>query len=414
MFSSEVIRRLWQPETESDRQLIRQELADILESPPFSSSKRYPTLLRYVVEETLLGRADRIKERSLGIEVFHRAPDYDTNNDTVVRYTAGEIRKRLALYYHEGHGRSPVQIVMPIGSYVPEFYRTVETPSAGELESGTTDLPANPDAPLPAPRVTSLAVFGGPSRVHLFSTVALVFAAALVVLVLAVRFNNFDRQTPLDDFWGPVLGDRGSTALISSGGVVFDPNPYTGTATADKNSQYPFVSMQMAAAIARLSGLVERRGHGYEVEPAATATITEMRERPLILVGAYNNPWTLKLVASLPFSFPPEPDEAIVDREHKGVRWVRDRSVAYSNADDYALFGRYRENATDGTVVFVAGLGKNGTEAAAQFITSPRYMRLLEERIGRDLYSKNIEVVLKINVVDGKTGVPSIQAVHVW
>jgi hypothetical protein len=51
---------------------------------------------------------------------------------------------------------------------------------------------------------------------------------------------------------------------------------------------------------------------------------------------------------------------------------------------------------------------------AAQFVTSSRPMDLLEERVGRDFATKNIEVVLKLTVVDGKTGAPSIQAIHVW
>ena len=76
-------------------------LEEVLASPHFCNSKRYPALLRYVVEQTLLGHGDEIKERTVGIDVFGRAPDYDTNLDTIVRYTVGEVRRRLALHYHE-------------------------------------------------------------------------------------------------------------------------------------------------------------------------------------------------------------------------------------------------------------------------------------------------------------------------
>jgi hypothetical protein len=65
-------------------------------------------------------------------------------------------------------------------------------------------------------------------------------------------------------------------------------------------------------------------------------------------------------------------------------------------------------------VVVLAGLGRNGTEVASQFATSPQYMRLLQEKVGSKLRDANVEVILKINVIDGKTGAPSIQAVHVW
>ncbi len=414
MMSTVDARTIWSPETESDRNLVRQELANILESPHFSNSKRYPALLSYVVEKTLIGQSDHIKERNLGVEVFHRPLDYDTNNDTVVRYTAGEIRKRLALYYHEKGGEASVQIVIPIGSYVPEFYRAVEGPTTSEPQSVTVSPITGPASTLPAPIAVDLSLSGRRSRVRMFVAFALFCLVVASALVFTISSQQSHRQTALDQFWGPVLGDRKTSALISTGGVVFDLNPFSRTATADKNSLYPFVSMQMAAAIARLGSVVERYGVEYQVQPAAPTTLTEMRERPLLLVGAYNNPWTLRFLTPLRFSFSPEPDEAIVDREHKDVRWARDRSILYGNADDYALFGRFRDTTTDSIVVFVAGIGRNGTEAAAQFVTSPRYMGLLEERIGRDLSNKNIEVVLKINVVEGKTGAPSIQAVHVW
>jgi len=51
------------------------------------------------VEQTLAGNEDNLKERTLGVEVFHRTPDYDTNLDPVVRLCAGEVRKRIAQYY---------------------------------------------------------------------------------------------------------------------------------------------------------------------------------------------------------------------------------------------------------------------------------------------------------------------------
>ena len=53
-------------------------------------------------------------------------------------------------------------------------------------------------------------------------------------------------------------------------------------------------------------------------------------------------------------------------------------------------------------------------QAAAQFATSPRYMQQLRDRIGSDFGNQNVEAVLKVNVIDGKTGAPSIVAVHVW
>jgi hypothetical protein len=88
--------------------------------------------------------------------------------------------------------------------------------------------------------------------------------------------------------------------------------------------------------------------------------------------------------------------------------------LPYSNADDYALVARFRDPTTDSWVVVLAGIGRNGTEAAAQFATSQHYLQLLRDRAGTDFSNKNVEAVLKVSVIDGKTGAPSILAVHVW
>jgi hypothetical protein len=77
---------------------IREQLNRILADSLFRNSRRYPKLLRYVVDTTLAGREDSLKERTLGVEVFGKAPDYDTNEDHIVRSTAAEVRKRLIQY----------------------------------------------------------------------------------------------------------------------------------------------------------------------------------------------------------------------------------------------------------------------------------------------------------------------------
>ena len=107
--------------TAFDDSAIRQQLVRVLESGHFRTSKRCQALLRYVVEAYLENRADRVKERTIGIEVFQRHPDYDTNQDSVVRTTAAEIRKKLAQYYLEPAHQHELRLLLPQGSYLPEF-----------------------------------------------------------------------------------------------------------------------------------------------------------------------------------------------------------------------------------------------------------------------------------------------------
>src|ERR1700759_1085763 len=84
---------------ESTAEMIRAQVDLLVAAEVFRFSKRSVTFLTYVVEQTLSGSADQIKERTIGVEVFGRKPSYDTNVDHVVRTAGIELRKRLAIYY---------------------------------------------------------------------------------------------------------------------------------------------------------------------------------------------------------------------------------------------------------------------------------------------------------------------------
>src|ERR1700733_12879878 len=111
-----------EPRNQKQKDSIIAQLERLLTHPVFKSSKRCPIFFRHVVERTLQGETEHpVKERSIGVEVFGREASYDTNHDPIVRTTAGEVRKRIAQYYHEpGHERE-IRIELPAGSYVPEF-----------------------------------------------------------------------------------------------------------------------------------------------------------------------------------------------------------------------------------------------------------------------------------------------------
>src|ERR1700727_3120397 len=87
--------------TGKQRDEVQQQLERLLSNSHFSHSKRFPSFLRFIVQEELEGRGDQLKERTLGIEVFGRDASYDTTSDPIVRVTAVEIRKRIAQYYQD-------------------------------------------------------------------------------------------------------------------------------------------------------------------------------------------------------------------------------------------------------------------------------------------------------------------------
>src|SRR5689334_7060622 len=101
---------------------IRKQLDRVLSSPGFMRNERLSRFLRFVVQETLDGKAAEIKESLVGIEVFRRAPGYDTKSDSVVRTEAAKMRARLAEYYAAEGSSDPIVIELPQGGYTPVFH----------------------------------------------------------------------------------------------------------------------------------------------------------------------------------------------------------------------------------------------------------------------------------------------------
>ncbi len=112
--------------SESDQQAIREQLHRIVSSGPFLQSRRRQRFLEYLVNETLAGRAERLKGYNVALEVFDRSQSFDPTVDPLVRIEAARLRERLREYY-DADGRSdPIRIELPKGSYTPhiEFRQT--------------------------------------------------------------------------------------------------------------------------------------------------------------------------------------------------------------------------------------------------------------------------------------------------
>jgi TolB-like protein/Tfp pilus assembly protein PilF len=112
-----------EPEVLTPEQIesVRDHLKLVAQSHAFASSKRAQDFLQLIVGHALEGEVESLRERMIGAEMFGRPIDYDTGSDSVVRVKATEVRKKLAQFYLEIDGHSPVRIELPTGSYVPRF-----------------------------------------------------------------------------------------------------------------------------------------------------------------------------------------------------------------------------------------------------------------------------------------------------
>jgi adenylate cyclase len=142
--------------TELEGTPIREALAHLLSDLDFHASDRNRRFLRFVVEETLAGRSNRIKSYTIAVDVFGRGEDFDAAADPIVRIEASRLRAALAAYY-DGPGRdASIRIHLPKGGYVPSFERSSIAP-------GVVDPPEPPPGrqvpqPRPTPRGPAIAV----------------------------------------------------------------------------------------------------------------------------------------------------------------------------------------------------------------------------------------------------------------
>jgi TolB-like protein/Flp pilus assembly protein TadD len=109
------------PESFPDEHAVRQELAKILASPQFAGSEQRKRLLSLVVDRTLQGRTDELKEYTLGVEALGRDSSFDQRLDSIVRVQATHVRRKLREYYHGPGKDDTVMVSLPAGTYVPTF-----------------------------------------------------------------------------------------------------------------------------------------------------------------------------------------------------------------------------------------------------------------------------------------------------
>ena len=179
---------------------VRAQLERLVASPDFDVPARARRFLSYVVEETLAGRADRIKAYSIGMEVFGRDKNFDAQNDPAVRIEAGRIRRALTHYYQAAGLFDPVIIDIPKGAYVPHFaWRT------GKV----TDRPAITDPPPEAPAAS---LPPAPKKRIIWLGAGLAVLAVALLLVMAFLIPS--RDTPVPTAETPTAVPPGGPTLV--------------------------------------------------------------------------------------------------------------------------------------------------------------------------------------------------------
>ncbi len=414
--------------------MIRAQLDLVVRDEVFRTSKRSVAFLKYVVEQTLNGSADLIKERTIGVEVFDRHPSYDTNVDHIVRTAATELRKRLATYYVDEKHRGELRMGLVPGSYVPRFalpgqgrHALIDPESEAEaiengIETHSAHIQFGP-VPLAGSKTTAKVATNRWRRYWALSFVA---AASLVVVL---GYSWVHRSNPEDLFWKPVL-DTPGPVLVAVGDHPNGPptlptadgtsNTVTPVPSSDSSQTVPFAD---TVTIARVVGALEARNKQVVIRRGSASSFSDLREGAVVLIGAFNNEWSLRLTRQLRYSLAMDPDQHLIyirDAKNPSSRlwsWGTNQPrepVTGANSpklQDFALISRIRDSETGHVVVVVGGLYTYGTEAAGEFLTNPDLLQAIAAQARPGGGSQNLQIILGTTVTDGTPGPPRVLVV---
>src|SRR5579864_4035282 len=386
--------------------LVREQLRRLLAHPLFTNSKRYPVLLAYTVEQALDGNASELKERTIGIEAFGREPNYDVNLDPVVRITAAEVRKRLIQYYYNSDHAGELVIELPVGSYVPTFRGPSTPPAVLAAESVSSQKIGDGAGPGDVERRP----FSPGVRHWVFMSIALFCAALIGFGIGHVKLPN--QVSSLERFWAPITGT--SSRITYCLGEPRD-SPDNDRLLAPGTRLYGGLDVSDVITLARSIGPLVPRHEAFRIVAASSTEFTQLREGPFVLIGAYDNIWTMRVTQDLPFGF---------EYDDKGVRRIVDRKSAPNRswslrwevphtklAEDYAIIARIHDRVTGQPVMVLAGILGAGTEAAGEVVSNPEYLDAMLEKAPKNWDQINLAAVIETTVINAQPDAPTVIAV---
>ena len=390
---------------------IPEHLAEILASPAFRGSRRSQQFLQYVVDETLAGRGDSLKERVIGEQVFGRSADYDTGQDSIVRVKANEIRKRLAQFY----GLNPYQAIrfeMNSGSYAVRIHRAPPL----ELE---------PPVATPERRASSLKwVVAGLVLVALTATAAW-------------RYTRPDAPAPFNAFWQPffsgpqpllicmptpetfrIYGAERNVLLQSFRPrpleVAPAPMPHLPKGVQIVPEPGMFVGLGDAHAMARITAMASAHGKRTDIRAATLTGFADLSAGPSVIIGAISNEWHEDLTNGQRFVVTKRDGHNVVwDRTTETAPCTKPNAWEPKSATDCGVVTRLRQSKTGRPLLIAGGLDHFGTYAIGEFLGN---RAALEGALRHtpDWAGRNVQILLRVEKMRDGVGAPVVQAVHIW
>jgi hypothetical protein len=269
----------------------------------------------------------------------------------------------------------------------------------------------------------------------------LFLAGAVMVLIVAVaglKFFTMPKATAFDQFWAPVLRNPMPVIVYTGTNVVYRFSPQflqeyrkshhlgdngpefavdlasldlAGVRSLQPSSNAYLTTGDVSAVTAITSAMVQLK-KPYELRFAQDISPGDLHAAPIVLLGAFNNQWTLNTTSPLRFSF--SGGDTIRDAENPKRTWQVNVKPDGRTTDDYAIISRLLNGDRGQTRMTAAGIGQYGTQAAAEFLSSSEKINAFARTAPAGWSSKNLQIVIHVQVVDDVPAAVEIVAIHQW
>jgi hypothetical protein len=177
----------------------------------------------------------------------------------------------------------------------------------------------------------------------------------------------------------------------------------------------PNLSLEDTDIAARVASQIDRNGGHFQFVSSSVVALDQLQTQPSVLIGALDNAWTMRLTRDLPFVFDEAPDHRtgrIIDTSSKDTKsWTVNIDMPNRRiVHDYGIVARYTSRLTGEPVVVAAGISSQGTQAAGKLLTSPGFESI--RSIAQS--SRNFEVVIETEAIDGHGAPPQVVASKIW
>lgn len=391
------------------RLAARDELERVLHSDTFRNAEVLRSLLAYIGEKSLADPAVELKEYTIGIEACGKPESYDPQKDASVRVQVGRLRQKLEEYF-QGEGASDqVVLDLPKGRFALVSRPRIRQAPPGRLARLRR---------LPRSTVVLLALLA----------VSLIWAAALWLRLQEreTRLRVSNQMATVRAFapvWGPFFSREvpsvvifGSPGFFASARYPLFARLYDQTDPDDPKSspefgevnarigplsgpRFDYASMGDAIAVQRLTAFFGSAGISLRALPAHLAVWETIHDSNLIFVGAWRmHPLLRRLPVTQDFEL--GPDSQIYNRKPQPGEQEIYTTPSHRDVMTYAVVGLYPGLKPGREVMVLTAHSSPGASAAADFITSPSSMTIVQDRIGLSASGprKFFQMLLRIHV----------------